>query len=312
MIRTESVKYQNNTFNEYEVEHGELFPDAIIDAVKMLYGQRKDLITPEINTHTPIPIEDAKAMIIESLTKFDSGLGQRAEKILNNPNRMNLNEEGAMHCIQAGVTKHHLQQKGMWDMDDKSSPDIINDKPYATIHLDYDGTINSVIYLAHELGHAIADDIQVERGNNFLDNPAHMEEVQAYFIQHIVRMDLEKNENPEIAQAAKAQYAQEFNQYKSYYETATGDNDTVLHGRPPAFTIASAIAERLTNAPNLREYGSQVLLGAYGPADISKTLAVSGIERLENVQEALNTTIPTTTSGGDYKNTYETSLPSIH
>ena len=47
-----------------------------------------------------------------------------------------------------------------------------------------------MVYLAHELGHALADDIQQENGRSFRDYSWDEQEQQAYFVQHIVSRHL--------------------------------------------------------------------------------------------------------------------------
>lgn len=95
-----------------------------------------------------------------------------------------------MQCRPAGLTEEHLKANDMYFLDYKErfGPSFTNQKKseeLAIIDYEYDGSQSSVVYLAHELGHAIADDIQNERGARFSDfTPAEAEE-QAYFIQNI-------------------------------------------------------------------------------------------------------------------------------
>ena len=61
----------------------------------------------------------------------------------------------------------------------------INTTGQAIIDFAYHGTPQSVIYLAHELGHAIADDIQNKYGRSFKDFSVDELERQAYFVQNM-------------------------------------------------------------------------------------------------------------------------------
>jgi hypothetical protein len=95
-----------------------------------------------------------------------------------------------MQCRPAGLDRAYLEQNNMLILDFKERfgprfTEQENNAPYAIIDYEYTGTPQSVIYLAHELGHALADDIQNENGRSFRDFTADEAEKQAYFIQNI-------------------------------------------------------------------------------------------------------------------------------
>ena len=69
----------------------------------------------------------------------------------------------------------------------------INPEKFSIIDFEYIGTMNSAIYLAHETGHAIADDIQREKGLSFRDFTVDELEEQAYFVQSIFEQYMEDN-----------------------------------------------------------------------------------------------------------------------
>jgi hypothetical protein len=139
----------------------------------------------------PISIDVAKEMVIEALTAFSPEAGARAADILYDDERLDI------HSVPAG------QMKTMY-----CAPAGFENNERAIIHLDYDETVKGVILLAHELGHAIADDYGVDEGRSLLDNPPHMWEVQAYMAQHIVANALVASDNPNISNAAQLQLAQ--------------------------------------------------------------------------------------------------------
>lgn len=149
------------------------------------------LTTPMLET-PKITLEESKTLIIEALNNFDRSLGMMAEEILSDPARMNITEQDGrmMQCRPAN----------------SEIPGMENDKPFAIIDFDYNNTIGSVIYLAHELGHAIADDLQRDAGNSYKANPAHMAETQAYLIQNIIYDYLKAHPDKNIAAAAESYF----------------------------------------------------------------------------------------------------------
>jgi len=148
------------------------------------------------------PLKKAKIEIIQALEAFDPDLGQRASSILSDDRRLNIVEvtkaqTNMMMCRPAGITMDDIIAANMYipDFADKFGPHFTqqdNPNNYAIIDFEYDGSPRAIVWLAHELGHAIADDIQRENGHNFRDfSPAEMEE-QAYLIQHVVSRHVRK------------------------------------------------------------------------------------------------------------------------
>ncbi|MEM9469782.1 MAG: hypothetical protein AAF988_06425 [Pseudomonadota bacterium] len=163
-----------------------------------------------------IPLETAKRAIIGGLNEFCPELGSRAAEILTDSVRANIhivdNGKGQMMaCRPAGITLQDLQDLGIYTspeqhaelFDNERFPQTNTDNDFAIVDFEYDGTTGSVIYLAHETGHAIADDLQREYGISFRDfiidnpedpnNPAPQLEKQAYFVQAIVERHLHEH-----------------------------------------------------------------------------------------------------------------------
>jgi len=236
------------------------FPDAMIDSfvqeannivprtvgVHIARPEEFDLLKGVTIAEPHISVEEAKVLIIHTLTEFDPEMGRRAADILNSvvkdpkdrndPGRLNLHErDGVMMRVRAkGSTmpddhpmsfenaaseiwpnlteeerKNRIAEyRELYPYDDNpSNEDHPAKGPQAVIDFDYNGSIGSVIYLAHELGHALADDSQIAAGHSYRDNPEHMQETQAYLVQNIVLDRLRAHENPEIATAANRSYA---------------------------------------------------------------------------------------------------------
>ncbi|NQZ13623.1 MAG: hypothetical protein HRT94_02195 [Alphaproteobacteria bacterium] len=140
-----------------------------------------------------IPLQTAKEIIVVALNDFDAELGRRAAEILTDDLRANIHEVPSgtgqmMACRPAGITLDDLQKMDMYmpDFEQRFAPNFTrqdNPEDYAIVDFEYDGTTNSLIYLGHEIGHAIADDLQRERGLSFRNFPTDQLEKQAYFVQ---------------------------------------------------------------------------------------------------------------------------------
>lgn len=150
-----------------------------------------------------IKLDDAKAMITKALREFDEDLGERAQNILLNEERMNIVEvtearTNMMVCRPAGLTIEDLKSADMYtpDYEEQYGPDFTqqdNPSDHAIIDFEYDGSPKAIIWLGHELGHALADDIQQENGHSFRDFSSDEMEGQAYFVQHIVSKHVRAN-----------------------------------------------------------------------------------------------------------------------
>ncbi len=154
-----------------------------------------------------VSLTQAKVFIINALSNFDEALGARATKILQDDNRLNIVEQDEpstnimMSCSPAGITIDDLKAMDMYIEDDafrkKFGPYFTeqeNRRAHAVINLEYHGTVESVSWFAHELGHAIADDVQVDNDKTFRDFSWDELEQQAYLVQFIVAAKMiEKN-----------------------------------------------------------------------------------------------------------------------
>jgi hypothetical protein len=153
-----------------------------------------------------IPLADAKNVIITALDKFNPELASRAASVLYNEDRLNIVEvaeakTNMMQCRAANVTMEDVKAADMYisDFSERFGPHFTRqDNPtnHAIIDFEYDGTPRSIAWLAHELGHAIADDIHIENGRSSKNYSGGEHEEQAYFVQHIVSKHLKDNLPP--------------------------------------------------------------------------------------------------------------------
>lgn len=145
----------------------------------------------------------AKNIIIAALDQFDPELATRAANVLYNDERLNIVEvaeakTNMMQCRPAGVTMEDVKAADMYipDFSERFGPHFTrqdNPTDHAIIDFEYDGSPRSIVWLAHELGHAMADDLQLQNGHSHKDFSAGEQEEQAYFIQHIVSQHLKEN-----------------------------------------------------------------------------------------------------------------------
>jgi hypothetical protein len=127
----------------------------------------------------PIPFTQAQTLIIEALTDFHPGMAAQAQNIFDTPACWEVTSVPPGECRLAEcVTPARTGIR----------------RP--RIRYEYDGTIDGAVYLAHELGHAIAYD----SGHAA---PEHVAEVQAYFTQSIVWDYLDRLNIPGLSAAAR-------------------------------------------------------------------------------------------------------------
>jgi|GEM_PF-1507408 hypothetical protein len=159
--------------------------------------------------------------------------------------------------------------------------DPANPQPHAAIEYEFDGTIDAVVHMAHEMGHMIADDYGLDAGHTFQDNPVHMQETQAYLGQHILYAHLKRHSDASIAQVA----------YEHFTLTMTNnicslmDRDR-LHSRPLGLLSAMAVLDKVQDQDLFaKRHVSERMWGRMGPADINQVLASAGVERPDDMKK---------------------------
>jgi hypothetical protein len=162
--------------------------------------------------------EDSRALVIAAMEDYSPELGRKAHEIF---------DAGYDQAVQDARTRQEPRTREQW-MDEKipesdrparwrleqvapghtqiqcSNPadSGINPNKYSVIDYQFDSTIDSVVFTAHELGHSIGDDYlrqttKLDQGKTVNcthnDNPVHMQETQAYFTQSILYGYIQKH-----------------------------------------------------------------------------------------------------------------------
>ncbi|MEZ0226168.1 MAG: GNAT family N-acetyltransferase [Alphaproteobacteria bacterium] len=209
------------------------FPDAVVDQVVGAARKALENPPPSGNPDAAKPtftLDDSKKLILAAMKDYNPDLGRKAQEIFDagydaaaertktpgfsvdwkkdlavtdNPERWRIRNvpDGETAVVMRSIAAGTPQGR-----------DPANPNRHAVIDFEFDKSMNSVVYMAHELGHAVADD-WLQQGGKFkaTANPAHMAETQAYFTQNIlydyIRKHPELNEKyPGITDAAESHF----------------------------------------------------------------------------------------------------------
>lgn len=157
-----------------------------------------------------------------------------------------------------------------------------NNYPYSVIDFHFDGSINSLVYLAHEVGHSIADDTMRAAGYTRTDAMCDIDEIQAYFVQKIATDYLGRSPDPAIAKSARTRAEASWG--KSFLTTRSANQQSATGCSAPAversisFYYASELCDfaRKQDAESRRNI-TELLMGRQGPKDISEILEQAGM-----------------------------------
>ena len=190
-----------------EDSEGYYMPQVVIDSVlsetkpiakelfeNRLRSERLGDASPSLSRHRVliteprVSIDLSKNLVINAFQHFDPALGEKARKVFDDVKRLKLEQ------VPLGEAGGHNSITGTED----------NPNPYAIIHYRYDNTISDAVYLAHELGHLIADDLAVQSG---MHPKSHMFEIQGFLTQNIL-YDYLINHQPdgELQEAAREHF----------------------------------------------------------------------------------------------------------
>ena len=232
-------------------------------------------------------LAEAKEIILTAFSNFDPLLGQRAQNIFaagygynsalkglwNDKARyfadVAIREQDARHLAaletgtrwrlanvkpgQAFMMRSRPAQTPASAQGDPASP-----HDYAVIDYQFDGSLNGVVYMAHEVGHAIADDCIHAYGKSYNDSPHEIDEVQGYLPQLVVYNHLGGHPNPRIAEAAQQHRA-------DLMAKTTGGRGAALKAAQTIFELAQDKSKRAAII--------ETLMGARGPKNIAETIA---------------------------------------
>ncbi len=232
-------------------------------------------------------LEDSRYIIAAALNNFDPLLGSRAKDIFaagfnTGTAPVELWSDAERYRADANVRDRDaahmktLQQGARWRLEEVAAGqgfmmrcrpaqtptsehgDPANPHPYAVIDYQFDGSLHGVIYMAHEVGHAIGDDCLRALGGTY--TPSKMDEVQAYFVQLTVYDHLCRSPNQRIAKAFRRHRADTI-------AAASGDRREALQTAQSIFEAAQDQKERRSIV--------DTLMGVYGLKTVQEILAVS-------------------------------------
>lgn len=272
-------------------------------------------------TERRFTLEESKELIFAALDGFDKNLGKKAQEILQTANynggeadkqaeaqfRNMAYDDSIPDTPNPFLNKDHkleLNDGSRWSLkpvppgqcrlqrvfpagSEQNEYGPANPNPYAVIEYQLDGTIDGVIYMAHELGHAIADDYGHEAGMTYRDNSAHLLEMQAYLSQHIVYDYLKNHSDPTIADAAKRHFAATMT-----YNLQDLPDRQAMDDRPMSILTTLGLYNHIkAQDSDAKKDASETLLGRNGPKNINEVLAVAGVENKALARSAIQSSI---------------------
>lgn len=286
------------------------FPDSIVDAFMKAHTPLPAI--PAANQQLSFTPAQSRQMIVAALSNFHPELGQKAEEIFaagfDTAIQDNFIEEFDFENsvdITADTSRWRIRQiekvepvgfQLMRCVPAKAQrSELLPNNPHdhAVIQMEFDGSLNSMVYLAHELGHAIADDYQREKGNSYKSNPKHLTETHACLVQNILYAYLQDHEDPEIRAASY----QHFRQTMSENLSELPDPQRT-HDRPMSIlTAASLVNELSSHAPEIRRNTGEMLLGRHGPTGLTDIFEAANIQTQEDIDNLAQLTVRNIQSG---------------
>ena len=264
-------------------------------------------------------LEESKALVIAALEGFDGSLGRKAREIFQTAHYKNgaadVSAEGQFRNIAYDASapaaenpflskdyRLEVDEGSRWNLTPvppgqcclmrclpaqsaqkewtQTAYDPANPHPHAVIEYQFDGTIDAVVHMAHELGHAIADDYGREAGHTYRDNPQHIAEMQAYLAQHVLYDHLKRHPDATIADAARRHFDATMTQNLKDLQS-----DHAMEGRPMGILTIRGLHDHLRQQDQeTRHQVSAVLLGRKGPKNINETLAAAGLESQDDLK----------------------------
>jgi hypothetical protein len=270
-----------------EPERGAYFPDDVMDGLlAATHGRNVPAFArTELSTGRAIPPEESKKLIIKALGNFYPPLGEKAgaffaagfDASVEHPHIEKQITQSSSRWQIAFVPRGKTRTQNTVPADSPANPN-----PRSVIQYDYDNSINSTVYIGHELGHGIADELIRGKDNKkFGDNPLNLDELQAYVSQSIVYDYLRHNPDHHIAQAAERHFQATLAQHIHYLRGETGNP----HLRGASFILGRGIEQYLAQLPKAKRGELlDTVFGKNGPTDIIDILGCMGIKDKTGVQ----------------------------
>lgn len=206
-LNKKTEKYAYPCYSWEKDEQSFYFPDSAIDpyvkeakriarSVFQTHINARNIGLSPFNRHRlliPEPQlswQESCALVVDAFKRFHPDLGKKAHEVINDHNRWKLK---SVDAGEAGGCCHSANCE-------------TNPQPYAIIVYNYDGTINDSVYIAHELGHLIADDYVQAAGFTHPDEKRHVLEVQGFFTQSILYNYLMTHPDLSLRQAADSHF----------------------------------------------------------------------------------------------------------
>jgi hypothetical protein len=320
-------KYAVSSRPAGEDKAGFYFPDSVIDPFvqEARASARQPSKTSSSRNQPTFTLEQSREIIQAAMNEFDPELGKRTKDVFDagfdkavadsrtTGHKINWNEVE----VKDPPTQWRIEQippDRDWIMMRSlpaNSPlsrdgDPENKNPHAVIDYQFDGTMNSLVYMAHETGHTIADhNLQKDGKKKFYDNPMHMGETQAYLVQNAlygyIRRHPELNDKyPGITQAAAEHASNCKNASLNHLSSGLADDAGMerVHFRPMAFLAASGlynVAE--AGAADTRRKVTSAVLCEDGPKNIIEALSAAGVNSPEDMQRFARVAVAETLNG---------------
>lgn len=171
-----------------------------------------------------------------------------------------------------------------------------NMNPHPIIQYQMNDDFNSLIYLGHEVGHAIADTIAREARQNPLEMPHSIAEVQAYFVQNALYNSLSRM-NPRL-EALSNQHMMDIANPADLPVIFEKHANSVGNNRAIDFSIARTLFLHSQKNPNEHSEITMSLMGANGVA-AANAILLKGLElqqfespTINNRKADINTRFP--------------------
>jgi len=320
MLHPDTKTHALTTLPQKDDARGLYFPDAIVAPFVAQTIRHQNESLPKTDFAEPcFTLEQSKALIIDAFTEFSPALGAKATEIFQTAK---FNERPAQDFRDPSYTLD-IEEGSRWNLRQvpeggkgtlmrslpaksaQSEFNPANPNNHAVIEFEFDGSMSSLVYMAHEVGHAAADDNIVKpEGYTYGDNkdPSHMEETQAYLPQHVMYDYLFRHPDKDVAGAAREHFASTMKENLDIVlaaKHAMDSNDAArdalverMHGRPMSILSAFAIFNHVKDKDGAqRTWALDNLHGKYGAKDIGQVFAAVGIEHEDEMHRLAKSTV---------------------